>query len=95
MKVLIIGCGAVGSAAATLLAKERDVDKVVIGDINLHNARQSVKAIQELSINAKIEAAQVDASDEASVAKAVRGSSLVYNGASSACNLPILKGLNQ
>ena len=91
MKVLIIGCGAVGSAAATLLAKERDVDKVVIGDINLHNARQSVKAIQELSINAKIEAAQVDASDEASVAKAVRGSSLVYNGASSACNLPTLK----
>jgi saccharopine dehydrogenase-like NADP-dependent oxidoreductase len=91
IKVLIIGCGAVGTAAATLLAKEQDIDKVYIGDINLHNAPQTVEALQELSINAKIDAVQIDASDEASVAKAARGSSLVYNGASSACNLPILK----
>lgn len=91
MKVLIIGCGAVGTAAATLLAKEQDIDKVVIGDINLQNACQSVEAIKGLGANAEIEAVQVDASNETSVAKAAQGAAFVYNAASSACNLPILK----
>src|SRR3989344_4176125 len=36
MKVVILGCGAVGSVLAKLLAKEKDVTKVICGDIRFN-----------------------------------------------------------
>ena len=55
MKVVILGCGAVGSVLAKLLAKEKEVEKIICGDIKfkfkIKNKKISLKYLNFLKKN--------------------------------------------
>lgn len=91
MKAFVIGCGAVGTAAATLLSKEKDIEKVIVGDLDFKTSDQTVQILRRVNPDVDFEAVQVDAADQNSVADAAQDVDFIYNGASSVCNLPILK----
>ena len=62
MRILVIGSGAVGTAAATLFAGVEDIKEVVIGDINLDNAGRATESIRNINKDAEVNALQLDAS---------------------------------
>ena len=75
-KVVVLGgCGAVGSVAVRTLAGREEFSKVVIGDANVARARELV---EELGPE-RVSVVQVDASDAASVGRAIAGSDIVLN----------------
>jgi len=91
MKIFVLGCGGVGTAAATLFAKEKEVEKIIVGDMNLANAVKLAEALKELGIALKIEAIEVDGSRQDDVTRAAKGMDFVYNATFPKCNVPILK----
>ncbi|HHU17062.1 MAG TPA: hypothetical protein GXZ70_02385 [Clostridiales bacterium] len=69
MKVLLMGSGGQGGPCASILAHDKDVEKIIIGDINLEMA-QKVK--QKINSD-KIEIRKVNAGSIDEVAKAAEG----------------------
>jgi len=67
MRVLVLGCGNIGSVAAADLAKSMPTVDVVVADRDLNMAKATVKRIDEKNVSA----AQVDASDRRQLAKAL------------------------
>ena len=64
MRLLILGCGGVGSAAALIAARREFPSAVVMADYDLVRAERAVAAVGD----DRFSAAQVDASDEAAIA---------------------------
>jgi saccharopine dehydrogenase-like NADP-dependent oxidoreductase len=91
MKIAIIGCGGVGSCAATLFAREDDVKKIVVADANKASADNLCRDLKEQTTGKIIEAFQVDATNTQDVIRVIEGADFVYNGAFPLCNIPILK----
>ena len=73
MKILIIGAGATGSIMAKLLAREKEVEQIICGDINLKRARKFIVPDQKITF--KI----LDASKKEDVAALAKGMNLVVN----------------
>jgi saccharopine dehydrogenase (NAD+, L-lysine forming) len=74
-KVIVLGgCGAVGSVAVQTLAKRPEFSEVIIGDIQLDKAKSMAA-----SLGGNVTARAVDASDPASIQKAISGCDLVLN----------------
>ena len=63
MRVLILGAGGVGSAAAKIAARRSFAERVVLADYDLGRAQRAATATGD----PRFEAAQVDASDEAAI----------------------------
>lgn len=75
MKVLVLGgCGAVGSNAVKTLVKTDTFSEVVIGDFNMEKAREMAAQMGN-----NLSAMQMDATDRASIRKAIDGCDLVVN----------------
>ena len=75
MKVIVLGgCGAVGSNAVKTLVKTETYSEVVIGDCNMDKAAEMVARM-----GGNLSAVKMDATDSASIAKAVAGCDLVVN----------------
>ncbi len=74
-KYLIIGAGAQGGAAASIAARDNEIEKVVIGDINLELAEKVKKHIG----SDKIEVMKLDASDSEKVKQAAEKVDMVLN----------------
>jgi len=72
--VVLGGCGAVGSVAATTLAGRDECTRVVVADANLDGARALAA-----SLGPKAAAAGFDAADAASVARVIAGADVVLN----------------
>lgn len=64
MKLLILGAGGVGSAAARIAARRPFLEKVVLADYDLGRARRAAQATDD----GRFSAVQVDAGDQAAVA---------------------------
>lgn len=79
MKVLIIGCGGQGTLIAARLAREMDVEQIVLGDIALPNLRLAEERVKSLKPKAKIIMHQVDASDREAVIHIARGNDILFN----------------
>jgi saccharopine dehydrogenase (NAD+, L-lysine-forming) len=74
-KYLIIGSGAQGGAAAAIAARDNDIEKIIIGDINLELA-EKVK----IHVGSdKIEVVHLDASDMGEIKKAAEKVDIVLN----------------
>ncbi len=79
-KVLIVGAGAQGGPCASILARDRDVSEVVLGDINLDLANKVKDKIKSDKITAtKIDAGKVEELERAA------------NGVDAVINLTLLK----
>lgn len=63
MKILLIGAGGVGSALCAIAVRRDFYDRIVVADYALDSAERAVAAVND----ARFTAAQVDASDAASV----------------------------
>ena len=78
MKVVHIGCGAVGLVTAQHCIKSDKIDEYVLADIATQKAEELVK---KLNAEGKATVKKVDASDKKALNKLIKGADLVINGA--------------
>ena len=90
MRILIIGAGGVGSAAARIAVRRSFFDALVIAD---HDPARPLALVEELD-DERLEAAQVDASDAESVASLIQayGVTHVLNAVDPRFVMPIFTG---
>ncbi len=80
MRLLVIGAGMMGSAAAYDMARSANVESVTLADMDNGRVKAGVQRIRRLTGSKKIVGAQVDASRPSETAKLMRG----HNGVLSA-----------
>ncbi|MBV9592502.1 MAG: saccharopine dehydrogenase NADP-binding domain-containing protein [Actinobacteria bacterium] len=68
MRILILGAGGVGSAAALIAARRQFLTAVLVADYDLQRAERAVRATDDDRFSAR----QLDASDQAAVESAIR-----------------------
>jgi lysine 6-dehydrogenase len=73
LKLLVIGAGMMGSAAAYDMARSESVEAVTLADADKKRARDAASRVNKLARTTKIRAVEVDARDEKSVAKLMKG----------------------
>ena len=73
MKLLVIGAGMMGSAAAYDMAREESVESVTLADADKKRAKDAAARINKLARNHKVRAVEVDAGSEKAAAKLMRG----------------------
>ena len=78
MKVVHIGCGAVGLVTAQHCIKSDIIDEYVLADIATQKAEELVK---KLKAEGKATVKKVEASDKKALNKLIKGADLVINGA--------------
>ncbi len=85
MKILVVGTGGVGAAAATVAARRDFFDSVTLADLDPARPRAVVAGLGD----PRFSAAQVDASDQAALAALMRGHDAVLNATDPRFNPPI------
>ncbi len=80
MKLLVIGSGMMGSAAAYDMARNPEVESVTLADNDVKRAREVAARLNDKTGNAKIHAAFLDAANRKSALKLMKG----HDGALSA-----------
>ena len=75
MKVLIVGAGAQGGPCASILARDKDVSKIVLGDINLGLADKVKNKVK----SDKITTVKLDAGKIEDIERAAQGVDVVIN----------------
>ncbi len=73
MKLLVIGAGMMGSAAAYDMARSEAVESVTLADSDKSRAKDAAARVNKLARNKKVRAAEADAHNEKSMAKLMRG----------------------
>ena len=86
-KILLIGAGAQGGPCASILARDRDVSEVVLGDINLELANK----VKEKIRSEKIRTIKLDASKIDDVVKAAKGADAIINLTLTAFDMNIME----
>ncbi len=86
MKALVMGAGAIGSVAGTLLAKSPEIERLVIADRSL----EAAKNLAEKLDRGRVEADRVDAGKVESMVAAFKGFDLVINLVLPRFNLKIM-----
>ena len=87
MKVLIVGAGAQGGPCASILARDKDVSKIVLGDINL----DLVNKVKNKVNSDKLTAVKLDAGKVEDVEKAAQGMDVIINLTLTRFNATIMK----
>ncbi|MFL5923786.1 MAG: saccharopine dehydrogenase family protein, partial [Gaiellaceae bacterium] len=87
MKALVIGTGGVGSAAAAVAQKRDFFERITFADLDPARPQALVTRLDD----ERFAAAQVDASDQASVAALARDADVVLNATDPRFNLPIFE----
>ena len=80
MKLLVIGSGMMGSAAAYDMALQGDVDSVALADNDLKRAKGAAARVNRIAGNKKVRAVALDAGKEKEAARLMKG----HDGALSA-----------
>lgn len=84
MKILVLGCGAQGSAAAFHLAEKAEVERLVVADLVVDSPPRFLQPY----VGGKLELKSVDAADESRVLEAMGGMDVVV------CALPYYLNLD-
>ena len=82
MKLLVIGSGMMGSAAAFDMARTPQVSSVTLADSDAKRARDVAARVNRITGDRKFRAVALDASDEKAVAKLMQGRSASAIGGS-------------
>lgn len=91
MRIFILGAGAMGSVAADDLARDPEVEEVIVGDLSQERAEATVSRLPK----GKARAVVVDAKDEEALAMALRGVDAVANAAWYSLNLAVMNAALQ
>ncbi len=75
MKVLVVGAGAQGGPAASILARDKEISKVALADIDLELAKKVVNKVK----SAKITPVKVDAADVDDLVRVAEGHDAIIN----------------
>jgi saccharopine dehydrogenase-like NADP-dependent oxidoreductase len=91
MRILVVGAGGVGAAIASIAARRKFFDHMVLADVDLARAE---RAVARLTDGSRFAAARVDASDAESVAALAREirADVVVNACDPRLNPPIFDG---
>jgi lysine 6-dehydrogenase len=89
MKLLVIGSGMMGSAAAYDMARQGQVDSVTLADNDLKRAKDVAARVNRITGDKKVRAVALDASKEKEAARLMRG----HDGALSAVPYRLNLGL--
>lgn len=89
MKLLVIGSGMMGSAAAFDMARQPQVESVSLADSDAKRAREVAARVNKLTGGKKVRAIELDAGNERAAAKLMRG----HDGALSAVPYRLNLGL--
>src|SRR5512144_2645001 len=73
VKLLVIGAGMMGSAAAYDMSRAEAVESVTLADTDRKRVKDAVSRISKLARTKKVRAAEVDAGNEKAAAKLMRG----------------------
>ncbi len=89
LKVLVVGAGGVGGAAAAVAKTRPFIERMVLGDVDLARAEQVVAALDD----SRFAAARLDASDAAAIAELARaeGVDAILNACDPRFNPPIFQ----
>jgi saccharopine dehydrogenase-like NADP-dependent oxidoreductase len=87
MKILIVGAGAQGGPCASILARDKNVSEIVLGDIDLDLANK----VKEKIKSDKITATRVDAGKVDDIERAARGADAIINLTLTAFNENIMQ----
>ena len=91
MKLLVIGSGMMGSAAAYDMAKQLDVRSVTLADSDLKRAREVAARVNRITGQKKVAAVGLDASKETSAVKLMRGHDAALSAVPYFLNLGLAK----
>ncbi len=75
MKVMVVGAGAQGGPCVSILAKDKDVSRILLADIDMDLVE---KVIEKVGSD-KVQGVWVDASDVASLKKVAKGVDVIIN----------------
>lgn len=95
MKVAVVGSGNQGTGLAGLLAREPDVERIVLADRDPAMVGTAVRLIEDLDGvdpgRLRLVPVTVDAADAPAVARTIAGCDIVFNGTVPKFNLPIME----
>lgn len=91
MKLLVIGSGMMGSAAAYDMACQPHVTSVTLADSDLHRARQVASHVNRMTGSRKLHPVQLDAADEKAAARLMSGHNATLSAVPYFLNLGLAK----
>lgn len=91
MKLLVIGSGMMGSAAAFDMARQSQVESVTLADTDLKRAREVAARVNRISSAKKVRAMSLDAANEKAAAKLMRGHDAALSAVPYFLNLGLAK----
>ncbi len=91
MKLLVIGSGMMGSAAAYDMARQQDVSAVTLADADLKRAREVAARINHIDGDQKVKAVALDAASERAAAHLMKGHDAALSAVPYFLNLGLAK----
>lgn len=91
MKLLVIGAGMMGSAAAYDMARQAHVSEVTLADSDVKRAKESAARVNKLAAGKKVKATSVDAANPKKAAKLMKGHDGVLSAVPYFFNLGLAK----
>ena len=91
MRLLVIGAGMMGPAAAYDMAKAADVESVTLADVDARRAKDAAARVNRLTHTKKVRPARLDASSRTAVVKLMRGHAAALSAIPYIYNLRLAK----
>jgi lysine 6-dehydrogenase len=91
LKLLVIGSGMMGSAAAYDMSRQADVDAVTLADSDLKRAREVAARINHLQGDKKVKAVALDAASETAALRLMKGHDAALSAVPYFLNLGLAK----
>jgi lysine 6-dehydrogenase len=91
LKLLVIGSGMMGSAAAFDMARQQQVESVSLADSDLKRAREVAARVNRITGDSKVRAFSLDASSKNAAAKLMRGHDAALSAVPYFLNLGLAK----
>jgi lysine 6-dehydrogenase len=91
MKLLVIGAGMMGSAAAYDMARAANVESVTLADADAKRAKEAAARVNKLAKTKKVRAVKIDASRQSAVTKLMKGHDAALSAVPYFYNLTLAK----
>jgi len=91
MRLLVIGAGMMGPAAAYDMAKAADVESVTLADVDVRRAKEAAARVNRLTRSKKVRPARLDAGSRTAVVKLMRGHAAALSAIPYIYNLRLAK----
>jgi lysine 6-dehydrogenase len=91
MKLLVIGSGMMGSAAAYDMARTQEVKSVTLADADVDRAKEAAARVNKMTRSRKVRAVEVDAESQRAAAKLMKGHDAALSAVPYFLNLGLAK----